>query len=70
MMQSHKVNPIEVPEDVRAEAVVQTSATRLPPVDAVPDETRSELDREARVEEAEMEQRMTEGRPPAESGDA
>jgi hypothetical protein len=67
VMQSHIANnPSEVPEDVRTELGQLSSETRLPPHDAVPDDTLGELDREARLADAELHLELSEGQLPAE----
>ena len=65
VMQNHIANRIEVPEDVRAEDARKISAVHVPPPDAVPEDTRSELDREQRLAEAELEEQLSEGQLPA-----
>jgi hypothetical protein len=66
VMQMHIAKePIEVPEDVRAEDARLAERRRMPPPDAVPEDTRSELDRETRLADAELQLELTEGRPPA-----
>jgi hypothetical protein len=60
-------NPSEVPEDVRSELGQLSGETRLPPTDAVPEDTRGELDREARLEDAELHLELSEGQLPAEN---
>jgi hypothetical protein len=65
VMQSYIANPIEVPEDVRAEDARKISAVHIPPPDAVPEDTRSELDREQRVVDAQLDEQLNEGQLPA-----
>jgi hypothetical protein len=66
-MRIHVANPIEVPEDVRVEDAPLADTGKLPPLDAVPEDTHGELDREARLADADLELRLTEGQPPADS---
>lgn len=65
VMQRHIVDPIEVPEDVRAEDARKISAVHIPPPDAVPEDTRSELDREQRMVDAQLDEQLSEGQLPA-----
>jgi hypothetical protein len=68
VMQTHiATNPSEVPDDVRTELGQLSGETRLPPRDAVPDDTRGELDREARLADAELHLELTEGQLPADA---
>ena len=69
VMQKHIANPIEVPEDVRAEDARKISAVHIPPPDAVPEDTRSELDREQRVVDAQLNEQIAEGKLPAAADD-
>jgi hypothetical protein len=64
-MQRYTVPTVEVPEDVLADDGQLTAESPLPPMDAVPEDTVSELDREARLKDAERELELSEGRLPA-----
>lgn len=66
-MQPQLANPLEVPEDVRAEMDIEerrNNPGRLPRADRVPEEVRSELDHEARVAHEQQRVSLEEGAPP------
>ena len=67
-MQPQLANPLEVPEDVRAEMDIEERRKNpgmLPRADRVPEEVRSELDHEARVADEQQLVSLQEGTQPS-----